>query len=166
MTLLKFSIGFSCHTLLWPTGPKWSGLCLHHLLPLRPLLTRAPPILACLQVLKKVNCFTSCSLSLESCSPISLTSLLCSPQNHSSFPHHCPLTLVLLHMHVYFPESIWFIFYGLSSPIKCKFCEGGALSLFSAAFLGPRIKPGKTCILWMDEWIKLHTRAYLCLLFG
>lgn len=62
-------------------------------------------------------------------------------------PNHCPLTLVILHVHLYFLEPIRFIFYGYP---KCKICEREGL-VSVVTFLGPRIKSGKTCISHVDK---------------
>lgn len=96
----------------------------------------------------------------------SFTSLLCSTQKASSYSQHRPITLVRLHMHLYFPNSIYLInlsWFVLPNKILWQW---GALFLFIAVVLGPRIKPGNTCISWIDDLTQFHTRTYLCLLFG
>ena len=165
--LLKPTKSFSCHTSGWPTDPKRSSFCFHpHFLPLLTL-----PLPTGLQHVcrssKRQSYFTFCSFSLGNYFPVSLHGLLFTscpaclkhiPQTQSppSYPGYSSWALM--------PPRTYPLYLSWLSQRKCKFCKGEGL--VSATFLGPRIKSGKTCISHVDKWIKLHTRAYLCLLFG
>lgn len=143
MVFPHFSVAYR---LIW----RWSTLTLAH---------KAPAILACLQALKMQSfyflfpysgklfphiLYMACFFIHHCCAPL-LRNL---PFN----PYHYLLTLVILHMHVYFPESIQFIFYGLSSPIKCQFCEGGGLVSIHWCFPRTQNKTRQNIVhKWMNK---------------
>lgn len=167
MPLLKPSSVFSFHTSMWPAGPKWSSLCLQS----SSILTFAHQSSSnsgmCLQVVKMAKLFYflfSKWFSPPFCMTCSCTSLLCSTQKSLPLIPSTVLSPWLVFICTYtflrLPDLSWFVV-----PNKI-FVTVGVLFLFTAAFLGLRIKPGKTCISWIDELIKFHTRTYLCLLFG